>query len=292
MRRGALPLAGLALLLTACGGATGVRDEGKTPMVPDATHVVKLWFIRPGGRVGIEGDLVPVNRHFRADRNHLSRSVVMRALAQGPSRQETLAGFRTVLGCCDWTVNNQGSTVAVRGGSLGGFRSIGETDVAPWIELAGAAQIQRTLAALPGVRHVVVWGLSQRTVHSYLRAQGDPGVTAPTVRGSCAAARARPAPISVTAVLDSRARQVLRVSAAITVSIQFSSLQYGEFSQIVAATVAPCGIVDVTFPPLWPRNAQTDTATRFEVLVSPTARSSAFTGVTKTFQAFTPPTFP
>jgi hypothetical protein len=246
-------LAGLALALAACGGSTGVRDAGSPPQIQGPARTVQLWFIRPGGRVGVERDLVPVATRIRAFPEDLPR-LVLRRLERGPSYQLQLAGFRSVLSCCGGGTGVHDGVVTVPelylrwpiSGLLTGF---GET-VANWTALAGAAQVQRTLAALPGVRSVVVQGLSEAFVRKQLASGADTVTPARARRGTCAAARTPSTATTLAVRRTSNTRIVAHVRAPMPLVLELnlnSSTQEGSSNSSYGATTVPCGIFDVEF---------------------------------------------
>jgi hypothetical protein len=242
-------LAGLVVVVTACGGSTGVQDAGKAPAIQGPEHIVRLWFIRPGGRVGVEGDLVPVTHRLRAFPGELAR-LTLRELERGTSYLSIQqAGYRSALGCCDLRVSEVNRRVTVAG--LPAPWPSGATGGTGWMALAGAAQIQRTLAGLPGVRSVTVQGMTQKWVSSRLASGVDTEVLAgPKRRGSCASAKQSSSAIGVSVSRVSKTEVIAHVRASVAVSIELdldTSNENGSSSDLVGATVAPCGVFDVTF---------------------------------------------
>jgi hypothetical protein len=117
--------------------------------------------------------------------------------------------------------------------------------------LAAAAQIQRTLADLPGVSSVTVAGMTQAWVHSRLASGNDAESSAkPTRRGFCASASQRSSSISVSVSRVSRTEVIAHVRAPMAVSIELdldTSTEAGPSTYLTGATAAPCGSFDVTF---------------------------------------------
>jgi hypothetical protein len=277
----------LALLAAACGGAAGVRDEGKTPTGKAPLRSIVLWFIRPGGRVGVARDLAPVSRQIRADPGKVAR-LALRALVQGPSPDERLAGYRTVLDARFWRVTIRGSTVRVTQGYVAGADPpVNQGGPVPWIALAGAAQIQKTLSALPGVRTVRVWGLSRAAIQAQLLSGRDPGLTSPVPRASCARARALPGQLGVGISHVSQGAAIVHVRAKAPVAIEFTYGRgpegAGNPAAILEATATPCGSADVRFPQ--PRGVRPalELGATFQVRVTPLS-GPVVQGVTRTFR--------
>ena len=242
-------LAGLVVVVTACGGSTGVQDAGKAPAIQGPERIVRLWFIRPGGRVGVEGDLVPVTHRLRAFSGELVR-LTLRELERGTGYLSIeQAGYRSALGCCDLRVSvvNRRVTVA----SLPAPWPSGATGGTGWMALAGAAQIQRTLAGLPGVRSVTVQGMTQQWVSSRLASGVDSRLLAgPRRRGSCASARRSSSADRGAVSRISKTEVIAHVRAPVAVSIELdldTSNEDGSSSALVGATAAPCGVFDVRF---------------------------------------------
>jgi hypothetical protein len=277
----------LALAATACGGATGVRDEGKTPTGQAPLRSIVLWFVRPGGRVGVVRDLAPVSREIRADPGKVAR-LVLRALARGPSPDERLAGYRTVLDDGLWRANIRGSTVRVTQGYVSGVNTaVNQGGPVPWIALAGAAQIQKTLSALPGVRTVRVWGLSRAAIQAQLLSGRDPGLTNPVPRASCALAQALPGQLEVGISHVSQSAAIVHVRAKTPVAIEFTYSRGPEGSgnpaAILEATATPCGSADVRFPQPRGVRGALELGAAFQVRVTPLS-GPVVQGVTRTFR--------
>ena len=242
-------LAALVAVVTACGGSTGVQDAGKAPAIQGPEHIVRLWFIRPGGRVGVEADLVPVTHRVRAFSGELVR-LTLRELERGTGYLSIeQAGYRSALGCCDLRVSVVNRRVTVAG--LPAPWPSGATGGTGWMALAGAAQIERTLGGLPGVRSVTVQGMTQQWVSSRLASGVDADVLAgPKRRGSCASARRSSSPLGVTVSRISKTEVIAHVRAAVAVSVELdldTSTEDGSSSALVGATAAPCGVFDVRF---------------------------------------------
>lgn len=271
MRRACIAV--LALALTACGGSTGVRDAGKPPVARGPERTVQLWVIKPGGRVGVERDLVPVGARVPAFDAELP-AVVLQRLERGLDDALARAGYRTALGCCAATVVAAGGGV-LRVSDIVLAWTIGPAPtMASWVALAGAAQVQRTLAALPGVRSVTVNGLSQRAVSEQLARGVDPDPARPVASGSCRQAR-RLGPVAAVATSHpARERDVVRVRAPMAVAVEFDALNWGQGETeseatiaLLRATVVRCGIVDVPLTGTY----ETDGGTRLTVRVTPLA---------------------
>jgi hypothetical protein len=226
-----------------------VRDEGKAPVVQAPLKTVRLWFIKPGGRVGVEGDLVPVEHQLRAFPNELAR-LVLRELERGPVYAGVYqAGYRTALRCCAFDVINTHGALSV---PTPPPSWPGDSSSPTWTSLAAAAQIQRTLDELPGVRSVAVDGMTRSWVRSRLARGIDASTSSRPGRvGSCARAQrgGSGAGVGVRRISPTEVNVRVRAPRAVSIELDLDSAGEGGTAtrDIVGATAAPCGIFDVRF---------------------------------------------
>jgi hypothetical protein len=286
----ALAAVGFALLagaVTGCGVDTGVRDAGPVPVAKASLHTERLFFIRPGGRVGAARDLVPVTVQVRAFPDELD-AAVLQALERGPSRDLAAAGYRTALTCCSSLAHSGRNAVVVtgiRGGWLAGRQG---GAAAPWIIVAGAEQIQQTLHGVGSTRSVVTDGLSRNAVGAELNGGNDLGATRPRRTGSCTLAQGQGGiDIDVQRPSQTETPVVVRVRTPQAVAIEFSLVDETGPTSLVVATAAQCGVFAVPFPGPAIHSDVLSGRMNFQVRVTPLA-GPPNTGVTRGFTLTAP----